>query len=327
MNFDQLLVFLEAVKTTGKPPGKATLMPFEYKGTAVDYWYARNSKKKGFSMPSDVAKRIQPLIDQSEAFNKATDVERLPTPEEKQRLSDAILELQKRNPVLGNIISLIPIIYTGSRTKQGDKVTAKRIRTFAVTPDGTLLINLGYANLCSFEQLVGVLAHEAMHLTLKHHIRLKGRTPFEYANIATDAFINDELINDGYEVGYGMGVFAKDKKITLNLMYVKDVITTDVRVADPRQYKVTVEMGNKTWEQLFDIIKDHMQDPKSWELIDFKEGDVIYDKLTKGFGVIVRVIKNSWGGNYISIKPLSPQDAKELAKQKSSSTVTDNTSI
>ena len=309
MNFKQLVLYMEAMSSTGRPPGIAHLMPFGFKGTVDDFFYCRFSKSPGVNIPADVSKRIAPILEEEERFIRSTNIERLPTPEEKKRLSDAIIELQRRNPVLGNIISLMPVIYTGSK-REGQKVSAADIRTFAVDAKGNLLINLGYANLCSFEQLIGVLAHEAMHVSLAHHERLRSRKPFVYANIATDALINNELISDGYEVGYGMGVFARGGKITVRIMYV-DYDVPDIKTANPREYQVVIDISNKTWEQLFDIIKDLLNRPDTWQQITFKVGDVIYDKTKKSHGVITNVSQG-----LISIREITEQEAKELTKNK-----------
>ena len=321
MNFDQLCQFVEAVAAKGKLPGHAVRMPApeQFGGSVEDYWYYWNSKRLGRqSIPDDVFERIKPYVETNDKFKEATDLDRPPTPEEKQRLSEAIMELSKRDPVLGNLISLTPVIYVGPYTKFTDasgKLRKKEHRTMCVDARGNLYINLGYANLCNFEQLVGVLAHEMMHLTDKHHIRLRGREPFEYANIATDAFINEQLISNGFEVGAGMGVYAKDKKITIRIMYVADQTTNDIKVADPREFRMQVNMEDKTWEQLFDIIKEKMDDPSSWEQLTFKVGDVVFDKTLRKCGLITKVTRSSWSeSDELIIQPLTREEA--LAKAK-----------
>lgn len=322
MNFDDLVLYVEATHNMGKPPGIAILVGFDFKGPIEDFFYCRvYSQNKKASIPQASADRLKGYIANQDKFYAATDVERPPTPEEKKRLSDAIIELQRRNPALGKIISLMNVVYAGGVAKQpghgAQKVKAKELRTFAVDDYNNLFINLGYANLCSEEQLIGVLAHEAMHISLSHHKRLKERSPFQIANIATDALINNELISGGYEVGYGMGVFAKDNKINLRIMYIQADVP-DINIAKPQDFEISVDIANRTWEQLFDIIIKLLKDPSQWKRNTFAIGDIVYDKTSKTYGVVVKTDKSWYSTNAVDveIKPITEEKAKELAKQK-----------
>lgn len=49
---------------------------------------------------------------------------------------------------------------------------------------------------------IGLIAHEVLHIILRHHIRMGDRDPFKW-NIATDAAINHILISDGFELPDG----------------------------------------------------------------------------------------------------------------------------
>lgn len=322
MRFDELSTILETRKVDlieGKVPGFVHLVWWTYDRLDIkDYFYIWAYERYKAKPPTNVLRTVQPYIDNNERLDKITAVDRPPTPEEKKRLEEAISILYKKDRILGGIILGLNKVYVGGRTKDGTKVTSKAIRTFAVSPNGDLLINLGYANACSMEQLVGVLAHEAMHISLKHHQRLKGRSPFQLANLATDAFINEDLVTrDKYKIGLEGGVVAKNKQVVLRFMHL-DANSADIQIANPKDFVIKVDMTNKTWEQVFDIMKKSLQTPSLWVTREYEVGDIIYDTRIKVYGIIKMKNRSSWNPGDVdySIEPITQDVAKQMAKEK-----------
>jgi hypothetical protein len=319
MKFGDLLFFIESTINQKNVPGIVCLVWWNMAALDIkDYFYLRAYGKFRTQPPPDVWARIQGYIEAEDNFIKMTNIERLPTPEEQKRLKDASDELFRRDATLGSIIQSLNKVYVGAKTPQGEKVTVDGVRTFAVDQSGNLCINLGYANACTFEQLVGVLAHEAMHISLKHWNRLGGRSPFKLVNIATDAFINEDLVTRAnFQVGLEGGVKAKDRKIQLRFMHIKEDVP-DINLAQPKDYTIEADMRGKTWEQLFDILKESLETPSVWKKTHFELGDVVYDKFIGregGYGVIEKVTTRGSTRDYV-IRPITKQEAGQLSKQK-----------
>jgi predicted metal-dependent peptidase len=80
-------------------------------------------------------------------------------------------------------------------------VATDKIQTAAVNGK-TLKYNPEYIETLRHEEIVGLLAHEVMHLTLLHHTRMKGRDAEKW-NKATDYVINQTLIDEGFVLPSG----------------------------------------------------------------------------------------------------------------------------
>lgn len=72
-------------------------------------------------------------------------------------------------------------------------VFTKRVSSMAVDAKGVVYVNEEFADKCTDDELMFVLAHEAMHLMLLHPVR-KGSRDGRVWNIAADAVINDILL-------------------------------------------------------------------------------------------------------------------------------------
>lgn len=73
------------------------------------------------------------------------------------------------------------------------------VATAYCTAAGKIVVGTAFAAKLTVKQLVGVLAHEAMHYAMLHHLRVGWRKP-RPANIAMDKVINDILIASGMEL-------------------------------------------------------------------------------------------------------------------------------
>jgi predicted metal-dependent peptidase len=69
----------------------------------------------------------------------------------------------------------------------------------AATDGRSLFYNPEWIVSLTHKKLVGLLAHEVMHIALKHTLRREGRNPRDW-NIACDHAINNDLLSAGYEL-------------------------------------------------------------------------------------------------------------------------------
>lgn len=94
-----------------------------------------------------------------------------------QKLKNACLLCVWRYPFLAPVISQISI------------EESSNVPTMGITLSGRLLVNKKFFDTLNEEELIGVLIHESMHLTLMHLYRQDGRK-FKEWNLATDMAIN-----------------------------------------------------------------------------------------------------------------------------------------
>jgi len=73
------------------------------------------------------------------------------------------------------------------------------VATAYCTAAGKIVVGTAFAAKLTVRQLVGLLAHEAMHYAMLHHLRVGWRKP-RPANIAMDKVINDILTASGMEL-------------------------------------------------------------------------------------------------------------------------------
>jgi len=65
-----------------------------------------------------------------------------------------------------------------------------------------ILVNPEYTKSLSIEEVIGVLAHEAMHILGMHHIRIQGHEQRKF-DVAADYAINDLLLEEGFTLPNG----------------------------------------------------------------------------------------------------------------------------
>lgn len=101
------------------------------------------------------------------------------------KLSVAKYKLFRDQPFLGVLLSKLKVVVTND------------IPTMAVDDNSNIYINPGFAlNELSFKEVLGVLAHETMHVANLTIFRMRGRKP-KLWNIATDYIINRDLLESG----------------------------------------------------------------------------------------------------------------------------------
>ena len=88
------------------------------------------------------------------------------------------------HPFFGTACTKLPIIYTDT------------VPTAAMSATGQMYMNVDFCAPLSVQQLMFLLAHEAMHYMLAHGLRRGHRDPQAW-NVAADKVINDTLIDAG----------------------------------------------------------------------------------------------------------------------------------
>ncbi len=117
------------------------------------------------------------------------------------RLYGAKYNTYKTSPFLGNILQRLKVVATYD------------VPTMGVDNFGNIYINPSFAMSMTFEECVGVLAHETMHIaTLTFH-RQKGRD-MQIWNIATDFIMNRDLLKSGFKLPKG-GCIAENDIVTI----------------------------------------------------------------------------------------------------------------
>jgi len=304
---------VESAVSTADP--KVVLLPFDWNGTVEEAFYthyypllkqqaATTGADPLASLPPAIRKKVIGEHQKSDAFRQMVSVTTPPTPADEERIYAAKVRVRRKNSMLGDILQEIPTIYVGPPSKGG-------IDTFAIDHNSNLLINLGFAKSLTDAQLDGVLAHEALHVALEHHLRLKGRKPFVFANIAMDGIINGGLASDGYALPEGGVQTSYDKKVWLWILYVENDIP-DFKVANPRLLHVGIPMSRRGWEEVFDEIKAELDPKKQNKHRVWVPGDIVYDSLRKTFGRVDSV----YGAGNFMVTEISQDDAEKALQAK-----------
>lgn len=103
-------------------------------------------------------------------------------------ISDARMSLMLDAPFYG-AIALRLVTVANATISQGT----------AATDGHSLFYNPEWINTLAPKALVGLIAHEVMHIAMKHTLRREGRNPRDW-NIACDHAINNDLRDCGYEL-------------------------------------------------------------------------------------------------------------------------------
>jgi len=207
---------------------------------------------------------------------------REPSAKELMKLTKAKWEVARRVPLLGKILKKMPTVLVDGNS---------RYQTMAVRTDGILLININFLNTISFEETVGVLAHEAMHILFKHLNRLKSRDMY-HSNIATDSVINYSLLKDK-EFKLPEGGFMPTENygnISPTFNYNFLVVKHPPQKLLPNQpdlmcyYVDVTASAEDTWEKMYDDIMYSLKEEKRityciGEILNIRGTDIIITDL------------------------------------------------
>jgi hypothetical protein len=177
--------------------------------------------------------------------------------------------LMKKSIFIGNVLARLKVCF------------ANDIDTMAVDDYGNIYINPSYALKLTEDQVVGVLAHEAMHVITLSFFRKRGRNHHLW-NIATDYIMNMYLFQDGFVMDEGGcdPVEKGDRWVIPELKGKKTVKDLDI-----------TEMSA---DKLYDIIKDVAGEPEDQKSkgqgpVPINVGDVIYDEKKGKYGIVTSI--------------------------------------
>jgi Putative metallopeptidase domain len=178
--------------------------------------------------------------------------------------------LMKKSIFIGNVLARLKVCFSTD------------IDTMAVDDYGNIYISPSYALKLSEDEVVGVLAHEAMHIITLSFFRKRGRD-HQLWNIATDYIMNMYLFQDGFVMDEGGcdPVKKGDRWVIPELKGKKTVKDLDV----------TEMSADKLYDILVDIAipKDQRGQQSA---LPIEVGDVIYDEVKGKYGVVTAVGKD-----------------------------------
>lgn len=154
------------------------------------------------------------------------------------------------------------------------------------------------------EIIKGILMHESMHISDMSFFRQGNRLHLPW-NIATDAYINYQLVNNGIKLPEFGIIPDKD-----------GFITYTITNPDGSEKELKFQIKGKTAEILYDeIVKlfknETAQQPQTIKRPPLKRGDPVYNKKTNECGVIIST-------NPYKIRIITKEEAKiraDLAKK------------
>lgn len=115
------------------------------------------------------------------------------------------------------------------------------ISTMAVDDNGNIYINPNFVvNTLTSDEVVGVLAHEVMHIMTLSFFRLRGRNP-KLWNVATDYIMNRDLL----EIGLALP----------SIGLIPNQVGDKWIIGDPSLGKINIDITNETSEGLYTILE------------------------------------------------------------------------
>ena len=110
----------------------------------------------------------------------------------KEKIQKAKIQMYKRSPFFAYILLQMQM-------KKVEGEEKKQIPTMGVSLKGELYYNEDFVEQLPEDELLGVVAHETLHLALLHLIRTGNREP-RLMNLAQDLVINDMLKRDNFSL-------------------------------------------------------------------------------------------------------------------------------
>lgn len=209
-------------------------------------------------------------------------------------------------------------------------VCTNTISTMAVDAFGHIYYNPNFVKTkLSVDELMGVICHECMH-NAKNSLYRRGNRDPQLWNIATDLTINWDLIQDEiplpsiglipekdgtWSLGKKRLAWFKNIKIVVKDRSAEEIYDDLVGSVDERMKKFLDDWAKELDVHVYPPTGEDPEptDDKDWEPV---EGDPVYNEDTGTFGQVIKV-----NGNNVSIKPISEDEAKQLAILKAAMTM------
>lgn len=203
---------------------------------------------------------------------------------------------------------------------------AKETDTMVIDKNGNLFYGEPFVNKLDMDLLIGVLCHEAMHITQRTFERIQDRNLL-YWNWATDFAINRELLSKGFKLPYF--VLAPDPKTGMGSMTIDNV-------------KILFEIHDNPAEEIYEEIVKKMEaadkqpppqqgqqgqppppsqgkgqppppsgggaPPPPWKP---KPGDIVWNDAEGKYGRVINAV-----GPTLEVEPITEQEAIDAMKRQ-----------
>jgi len=153
---------------------------------------------------------------------------------EKDRIKKAKISLNKERPFFSYILMSMHVEQSKSD---------ERVPTMGVNKFGRLYWNVEFTSKLADDELMGVMAHEAMHMAMLTFERENKRDHILW-NIATDAVINYILVREGLKLPYGVLVPNSEGLLEL----------------DGKDGKFIIDLNDKIAEDVYDELLNHAEE-------------------------------------------------------------------
>ena len=139
----------------------------------------------------------------------------------------------KKYPLFGSLLTKLSVVRT------------KDLPTMAVDADGNIFMNVDFTLGLNFDELIGVLCHEVMHIGTLSLFRL-GDRDMRLWNVATDYMINRALVQDGFVLPKG-GLVPDMKKDQIVL---SPAMLPGITIPPGKQF-IIKDLKHKTEEHVY----------------------------------------------------------------------------
>ena len=158
-------------------------------------------------------------------------------------LGSAFITFAKQYPFFNELLLRMKVIPVKTQKQAeesgGSGYMVHELPTMAVDAKGNIYVNIDFSTQeLSYKEVVGVLCHEMMHISL-HHLRRAGYRDRELWNIATDLAINYTLVKDGISLPAGGLIPDTNGNYTFP------------------DGKVSINVDDKTSEEIYEELQKH----------------------------------------------------------------------
>lgn len=197
-----------------------------------------------------------------------------------EKLIKARTQLQIKNTFFGRLILALDFREDTS------------VNTMGINHKGIVVYNKDFIENINGKELIGVMAHELLHLALLHHFRFAGKI-HEISNIAEDICINAMLIKDNYKLPM---VEIKDEKGNVTdkvnglVPDVHDTIELDFSICKINIKDCSQKSAEMIYEEIIKSVRKHTKNislsNESLDELNSKEGE----QLAKGIKEVAKKV-------------------------------------
>lgn len=176
-----------------------------------------------------------------------------------ERIKKARITIQRSNPFFAYLSLYLKL-------EEDTTGVLDEYAGMGVNAEGRLIYKKEFVDKLTNQELVGVLVHEILHLSMLHLLRLKSREPLLW-NLAADVCVNQIVKDNGFLLPSGCIVSNHYQTTTIMGIEIKDC-------------------NKKIAEQIYDELKPLLKNPQFQKMMSDarKKGEVGFDKHIYGKG-------------------------------------------